>query len=499
MRFAILTVIATGCGSHASPAAPPPPAAAALTAARWVPAAPTYLLSSPALGDAQRSLRDAIDLIDLPDLIAALRGSDLRDATRAVAGLLGVDALHADPLAAIGVDLRGSWAVFSDELNPTAVFHLSAPELMTAFLDRKRDRGLVTESVIVDGIEVFSVKPTGGVARISWAVAGDWMWLHLGLSQDDGVRWFQVSHAPHAAAWTADWGWAQRAAGAAGAVVGLLGHGSLEAMLQQLPSAVACGRLAGSVGRVAVSLDGDGHQLSVRLAVDIGSTAQLRELILPPPSGWDATSRHAPLAVQWNLDLAHVRSLAATRFAPCLALAGGALAALDETGIRAARGVVLGFDPAAMSGSGALAFDITSAAFFERQLDRIPLRRAIERTRTFGGHRGARISIPFSVTLEYILEPTLAIVGIGDGVIDKLVAPGPVGPAPIFALDVAPPAMSAESWEAVFHALAEQQLTGAPSSTIQRIVQHLLRWRAARLAVTAEPTALVVTVTGSRR
>jgi hypothetical protein len=497
MRLAILTVIATGCGSHASSAALPPRAAPALTATRWVPAAPTYVLSSPALGDAQRSLRDAIDLV------GALRGTDLRDATRAVAGLLGVDALHADPLAAIGVDLRGSWAVFSDALNPTGVFHLGAPELMTAFLDRQRDRGLVTESVIVDGIEVFSAKPAGGLARISWAIAGDWMWLHLGLSQDDGVGWFQASHAPHAAAWAADWGWAQRAAGAAGTVVGLLGHRSLEAMLQQLPDAVACGRLAGAVGRVAVSLDGDGHQLAVRLAFDIGSTAQLREMILPPPSGWDASSRHAPLAVQWNLDLARVRSLTATRFAPCLALAGGALAALDETGIRTARAVVLGFDPAAMSGSGALAFDITSAAFFERQLDRIPLRRAIERTRMFGDHRGVRIAIPFSVTLEYILEPTLAIVGIGDGVIDKLVASGPVGPAaeptPIFALDAAPPAMSAQSWEAVLHALAEQQLTGAPSSAVQRIVQHLLRWRAARLAVTAEPTALVVTVTGSRR
>src|SRR5262245_24178306 len=112
MRLAILTVIATGCGSQASAPVMPPPAAPIHAAARWGPAAPSYVFASPALGDAQRGLRDALDVV------AALVGVDPGAPARAVATFVGVDALHADALAAIGVDLRGSWAVFSDDLNP---------------------------------------------------------------------------------------------------------------------------------------------------------------------------------------------------------------------------------------------------------------------------------------------------------------------------------------------------------------------------------------------
>jgi hypothetical protein len=170
--------------------------------------------------------------------------------------------------------------------------------------------------------------------------------------------------------------------------------------------------------------------------------------------------------------------------------------------VRTARAAVLGFDADAMSGTGAVAFDLASAAYFERQLDRIPLRRAVERAQTFGAHRGRSIAIPFSVTVDYVLEPRLAIAALGDGLLARLVAPGaprtPSGP-PIFALDLAPPALSAAAWETMLHAIAEQQVSGAPSRTIKRVVEQLMHWRDVRLAVTAEPTALVLAVSGHRR
>jgi hypothetical protein len=491
MRLAVLAVIIAGCrGTASPPVVVPPPVTVAMPAMRWVPAQPTYLFASPTLGDAQGTLRDAIALL------GAATGHDLDEAVELVSGLLGVDALHAEPLAQIGVDLRASWAVFSEDLSPTLVVRLAAPEKMKAFLEHRRARGLAAQSVIVDGIEVFSAELIAG-AKLGWAIAGEWLWLHLALpfARDRGTGWFTASHAPHEPGWSRDWAWAQRAAGAAAGVVGLLDlRGTIANMIGRAPDAVACAKLVGQVGRAALSFDGDAQRFAARLALDVGPTADLRAKILPPPSGWDATAAQAALAAQWNLDLGATRS----HLAPCLALAGVPAAMLDEIGVRAARAVLLGFDPDASSGSGAIALDLSDATFLRRQLDRIPLRRTIERARTFGTHKGYAIAIPFSVTIEYILEPTLAMVGLGEGVLARLAAPGSPAPPPILALDIKPPAMSADSWAAAIHALIAQGL-GRPGAISKRTAERLLLWREARIAVTAEASELVLTISATRR
>jgi hypothetical protein len=497
MRIAILAVIAIGCGGHAGSPALPAPEAAGFPAARWVPARPTYLFTSRTMDDAQQQLRDAIDLV------GTAVGGDLRDVTRAVEALIGVDALHADPLAAIGVDLRGSWAVFSEELNPTFVIHLAAPDQMAAFFEGQRARGLVTQSVIVDGTEVFSATLPGGVI-IRWAIAGDWMWVHFALpfTHEDGTRWFTASHAPHGNEWGGTWTWAQRAGKAAAGLVGFLDlHGAIGDAVARIPGAMACVKLVEPVGRVAMAVEGDEHHVAARIAVDVGSTTGIRSLILPAPTGWDAAAAHAAIAAQWNLDLTAVRSY----LAPCLATARTSLAMLDETSVRTARGMLLDFDPGAMTGSGAVALDITSPAFFDRQLDRIPLRRTLSSARTFGAYKGVSISIPFSVTIEYVLDPRLAIAALGEGLLARLVAPGAPGqgapppPPPMLALDLAPPAMSAEAWAAVLQALAEQSLAGSPGPATRRAVSGLLRWRDIHLAVTADAAELAFTASADRR
>jgi len=506
MRFAILAVIAIGCGGRASPAAGVPPAAAAFPAARWVPASPSYLLVSPTVADAQRSLRDAVELVGL------VAGFDLRDVVAAASGVLGVDVLHPEPLAAIGVDPGGSWTMFSDELYPTVVVHLTAPDRMVAFLDHQRGRGLVTRSVIVSGTEVFSATLLGAVT-VSWAIAGDWMWLHVApaAAPDDGARWFAASHEPHDAGWVGDWAWAQRAAGAASGLIGLLDvHGAVARVAARLPAAAACARLAEPVGRLGLAMASDDHHVTARITADVGSTARLLGMILPPPSGWDATAATAALAVQWNLDVTAARAW----LAPCLAAAGGALAGLDDTGVRAARAMLVGFDPDAVSGSGAIALDLASTAFIERQLDRVPLRRQLERARTFGPYQGFSISIPFSVTVEYVVAHGLALAALGDGLLARIVAPvtqaapGAARPPALASLDVAPPAMSARAWAAVLHAIAAREISSLPGAAIERsvvdraverAVDRLARWRALHLAVTAEPGEIVLGLSGDRR
>jgi hypothetical protein len=502
MRLAILAVMAAGCGGHASPPAAPPGPPVAFPAARWVPAKPLYVFASPTVEDAQRTARDAIELV------AAATGIDLRDAARASAAVFGVDVLHPDPLAAIGVDLQGSWAVFGDDLDPTLVVHLAAPAQMSAFLDRQRERGLVTRSAIVDRTEVISATVLTGVT-VSLAIDGEWMWVHLALSGTgggagaDGARWFTASHAPHEAGWSRDWAWAQRMAGAARTLVGVLDlHGALAgavARIAAMPDALACARLTESIGKVGFAVESDGHHVAAHAALDVGSTDRLRSMILPAPSGWEATAGHAALAVQWNLDLAAARGW----LAPCMAVVGTELELLDRTGVRTARAMLLGFEPDSMSGSGAIALDLTSTTFLERQLDRIPGRSMLARERRFGPYRGFSLSIPFSVTVDYVLDPKLAIAALGDGVLAGLVAPGAPAPAPIFAVDVAPPVLSARAWETVLHGLAERRLDGSPGSFAHRAAEHLMAWRDAHLAVTAgageDAGAIVVSLSGDRR
>jgi len=491
MRLAIVAVLAIGCGGHASPPAAPP-AAAAFPAARWVPARPAYVFASRTVDDAQRSLRDMLDVL------GTLTGYDLGDVTNALEGLLGVDPLHPDPVAAIGVDPHGSWAMFSVELSPTIVVHLGAPDRMAAFLDKQRQRGVVAQPVTVDNTQVYSV--TLGPVALSWAIDGDWMWIHLARSgRDEGTSWFTASHGAHAAEWTGNWAWAQNAAGAAAGLVGFFDpHGAIAGVLARLPDAVACAKLVEPVARIAVAVEGDGHHVAARIAVDVGSTTGVRSMLMAPPGGWDGAATGAAIAAQWNLDLPAVRSW----LTPCLAMAGDRLAIADATSVRTARGMLRSFDPDTATGSGAIALDIASPAFLERQLDRIPLRRSLESARSFGPYKGFSIDIPFSVTVDYVLAPKLALAALGEGMLAKLVAPGPAraaNPVPIVAVDVMPSAMSVQAWEVIVHALTQQSLAGSPGPVTKRFVEHLMRWRDAHLTVTAEPTELVLTASGNRK
>lgn len=490
MRLAILAALAIGCGAHAGSSSLPQPAAAP-AATRWVPDRPTYLMASPMIGDAQRNLRDVIDALSI------VSGVELDELAAVAQGLVGVDVLHAEPLAAIGIDVGGSWAVFSEDISPTFVVHLTAPDKMKAFLERQRARGLPVQTATVDQVEVASAELIGGLS-IAWAVDGEWMWIHLalpGTGTGDATRWFTASHHPHTAGWSDSWAWASRAAGAAAGVVGFFDlHGAVANAVSRLPAAVACAKLAPSLGRVGFSLQGDEHHIATRLAIEIGPTDGLVRHVLAPPSGWPAAAARAAVAAQWNLDL----TAAVDYLRPCLGATGGQLAMLDESGVRTARGMLLGFDPDHASGTGAVAFDLTNPAFFAHQLDRIPLRSTLERAQSFAGHKGGTIDIPFSVTIEYVLEQGLMVAALGEGLVAQVLAPGAAGPPPIFALDVSPPAMSAEAWGILLQALVEHRLPGSPGPAAKRAAAHLLRWRTAHVAVTAEAGELVLTASGDR-
>lgn len=466
MKLALtLACAATVAACHPRASAPPttaavpalPASARPYGAARWLPAHPTYALLARSVRDAHRAAGEPFD-----------------------ARLLGT----------LGLDLEGGLAVFSEAVNPTLVVHLAAPAETRRFL-----AGLGGDApVVVDGVEVHTIALPAG-ARAAWAIDADWLWLHLVLPRtgETGHAWLAPSRRPATPAWANDWQWALES-GTGRDLVGFADlRGLIAAVSARVPAAAECGALLAPVGRGALAIGLDGGRASARASIELAAPAalSLTRAILPPPGGWAAVARAAPLAAQWNLDLGAVRAW----LAPCGRVLGrdeldmfGIAAKLDETGIRTARAIVQHYDASErMKSRGLVSVDLAHRRFFASRLGKIPGRSMIERSRTFGPHRGSVLSIPFGPTLEYVLEDRLALAALGgDGLLASVVGDGPAASAPLFALDVAPPAMARASWAAL---LAPLELSA----------DRLFAWRELHLVVGVEPERLVIELRGQRQ
>jgi hypothetical protein len=498
-RFAVSSVIlvalaTSGCGSRGGGTSPPQPppsqplpvAAKNYPAARFIPARPTYALAARSVGDAQRAAGDLLASF------GPLVGLDLRAASSLIGGVLGVDALSAGALAEIGVDVDGSMALFSEAVSPTLVVHLAAPAKTRAFVDRLRAGGLPVQPEQVDGVEVLTVALPAG-ARVSWAIADEWLWIHAGLplAPDPGTAWLTASRRPGAPTWDGTWQWAVTSGGQ-GERPALVGFFDLRALLASLspriPAALACTKLLDPVGRVAVAVEAGSGSVGGRIALELGgAAASLQRAVLPAPAGWRGAAAQAPLAVQWNLDLAAVRG----HLLPCAQALAVDLSMADRFGVRTARAILQRYDARKPTNSrGVVSFDLAHRKYAAELLDEIPGRSLIERKRTFGPYQGRVLSIPFGgPTIEYVLDDQRAIAGLGEGVLAAAVGQGPGVPgpsSPLLAIDVAPPAMSREAWAGLLDMVG---LSPDP----------LLAWRELHLAIAVAGDQLVLDASGRRR
>jgi hypothetical protein len=478
MRKVVLLLAIAACGGSAkTPAGPAPAPIADLSVSRFVPAHPTYLFAAGKLRDAQRAARGTIDSLGM------LAGVDAQLASSLLQQVLDVDPLDEAPLQAIGVDLDGGFAAFSEDVEPTFLFHLAAPDALELFLEKQRHRGMVTQSVVADGVEVFSAK-LGPHLSASWAVDKDWLWLHIGKAGVSASEWFQHSHRAVAGAWADDWAWAKGKA--AGAVHGFVKVKELAAFAK---NAAACARLVEPVGRVGLALDADGKGLSGRVAIELGGSAKdVAAHVLPPPPGWAAAAGNAALSVQVNVDLGAL----AQWVAPCATTFGMSFAQAQQLGVRSGRAMLLSFNPDDPSGTGAIALDLSSKAFFASMLDRIPMRSHLEKDKRFGAHNGHHVGIPMIPDFDYVLEDHLAIAAMGDGVLDKVVAAGPAVPAPLFAVDIRPEKLPAKAWEWL---LDNTNMVG----NAKRLTEQLQRWRDGHLSLAIDGDALVLDAAGHLR
>jgi hypothetical protein len=491
--LAIILILAAGCGGKRQlGAAGPPAAAAAFPAARWIPGTPTYVVAAKTMRDAQRAFRDVLDTFGM------VAGVEPGEISEGLIRLLAVDPLSAEAVAAIGVDLDGGVALFSEDVNPTFVVRLASPVAMQAFFDHQRQRGMVTQSVVVDGAEVFSTRLSGDVL-LSWVVDGEWLWVHFG-GPGEGTAWFSASKRPSTATWGARWQAAQQLAQKSAALVGFANLRDLAVKIaQRTGEGLACARQFEAVRGVGVAIEGEGSFVGGTLAVDLASAQTIAGSVVAPPPGWATASAKAPLAAQWNLDL----RVAAAWVQPCIArveedgsgrrtpASPDLVATLDQFGVRTGRAFVHSLDPEDKSGTGAVAIDLSHGRYFAQLLDQIPMRRRFEKSRAFGAYKGKHLSVPFVATVDYVLDDRVFLAAMGDGLLERA-ASGVSGAAPeVVAIDLMPAGLPVDVWAWLF---AQAEL---PSP--KRLAQRLQTWREIHLGARLDRDRLVIEARGNRR
>ncbi|HLL22752.1 MAG TPA: hypothetical protein VK427_11500, partial [Kofleriaceae bacterium] len=304
---------------------------------------------------------------------------------------------------------------------------------------------------------------------------------------DDSATWFTRSRKPGTPTWAAE-----ISNGNGAPVVGFVDTARFLADAQgQVPAIAQCAsqlQLAGNLGRVGIALSGDPQVTRARFSVDVGALApRIASSALAVPEGFAKAVAQAPLAVQWNLDLAAVRA----RLDPCMRLFDVDLGAVEQIGIRAGRAFVRTFDADEREGTGALSLDLAHKRFLADKLDDIPLRSTLERKRTFGPYAGKSLSIPMFLSVDYVLQDQLALAGVGDGLLLAMIGSGGSVPGPLAELAVQPLGLSVESWTALFE-LAEIHNANAVATQLQR-------WREVRVNLAIEGTRLVLAASGTRR
>jgi hypothetical protein len=499
MRLLPIALLAA-CGGAQNPSnsgdhAQVPAEVATYSALRWVPDAPAYVMSAATVSDGQRAVRDVIESVGL---IVAHASPD--DVSQAAHALLGIDPLGADLGQLLGVDLAGGVAMFSEDVSPTFALHLAAPQTTRAFFDHLRSIGMHSTSRTIDGVQVDSA-PLRDSVTASWAIDGDWFLFHVALAAfDDKDPDAWLVHARHHAAakptWIDSFEWATRLARHAKPLAGFWNAHATLAKLARiagdnhgLAAWATCIAAIGTIDRVGITVNGDGHFAEGRLAFELGPAARsAASSIVAPPPGFAKLATNAPLVVQWNFA---IEALATSRVAPCFKAADVDIAGFAELGVRAARAVVETFTPEPPSGTGAVSLDLTSRTHVAKLLDEIPSV-ALKSDRAFGPYKGVHVSLPLIASLDYVLDDRVAIAAMGDGLLDQLVVGPPPSNVPIFAFDIRPPGLSEATWRFMFDALFGKH-------TAELMTKQLEKWREGHISLAIDQDALVLDASGNRR
>jgi hypothetical protein len=423
----VVTLSVVACG----PRSPAPTQGARATEdnqiARWIPTTSVYAVAAVSVRVAQDTIRRTAGPL-APAVTLGL----------SILTFEGADPLSAAGLTELGIDVDGPVAVYAGaDLYPSVVVRVGDPARASAWLARRTLPGELRDGWLVLHSRAQSPAAPNATPPLT---------IEVGRAIAGFVRFDRLPE-----------------------------RYGLARCLAQLPEP----RLAFGIAVAGATVRAD-----VTLALPPAHRAAVGRALLAPPGQWAVAARAAPFAAQWNLDL----DVVARWLDPCaraLGLSGDQLVA--PLPVRAGRVIVQAFDPHEKTGRGAAAVELRDPALLTRLLDEIPLRSTLESNRTFGGYAGKHLSIPFGPTIDYALHKNLVLVGIGDGVLARVLGDPAAPPAssspPLAAFDVVPAALSREAWSWLF------QQIGAPDR-IGSSVELLLRFRRLGIAVTLEPEGI---------
>jgi hypothetical protein len=488
VRSAVLaTLMLAACGAPAGTTTPTGsanraadgvPVVRGFDATRWIPNQPTFALAAHSIRDLQRSARSVVGTLGLPFNLDELAVSQMSNF------VFGLDLLSPEAVEGIGIDPSGGVAVFSEGITPTFVVHLSSPPKFTAWMQHEMSGLGAPVATAVDGITVTSV---GTPNTVSWAIdpATGWAWVHSSLQDaSDPPTWFAHSHGGGGGG-APDWD-RVTAHGKPSVIAFTNTHALFGAAIKAMPGDIGtCIRQLDTLGNFDVGIDVDERSVAAHFSFDVGTgMAGLRASLLAPPPGWAQASANAPVALAWNVDL----SALAAWLKPCMR-GDDHFAMLDSYGVRSGRAVILGYK-SETEFSGAVSLDLSNAKFLTDQLDQIPLRKHLESDRTFGVYKGHHLSIPALFAIDYVLQPTVAIIARGDGLLERVAGQGPpTPPSTVFGLDLLTTAMTDAQW----HALGD--LVHLDASEIQ----HVLFWKTVHVGAHVDGNALVIDLSAERR
>ncbi len=433
--FAVRIAVLAGCGGSRSVGDDRPATAleSAYPVLRWVPADASYVAVTARVGEGVLAARE------LAGVASAGAGVDAAELDRQLRAALGVSPIDAADLAAAGIDMEGSAALFGQQGFPTIALPVADTDQLGELLERP---GAATSEHRGHAVRSWR---EGELALSSVALDG-WLLLHLG-PRDGGPAWLDAVLAAPGAGMGADEDLAaavsrgRRALGdgagerAAPGLVGLVRLAPLARDMAGWPDApdglAACARRASAAApRLLWAAEFTPQDGTVWAALDLapGAARALRESVVePPPAGFVAYRDAAALSLGWSVELGLLERARAALSCP----------GLEEplrdpvreaTGFRGPRGwhvAATSIDLDDMSGAGAMHLVLADRNLIAAQLESIPARSLFERTRRVAGVPVQVLSVPGLPTIMYRLAGPRFTLAVGDRVMAEVLASEP--------------------------------------------------------------------------
>ena len=428
-------VALAACGGKGAPSGtagrPPTALERVYPVLRFAPADASWVLAASRIGDAVVALREA------GELAAAVQGARLADLDRAARDAFGLSPLSPDDLAAAGIRLDGSGAIFGQAGFPTALLPVADPDKLRRFLDGKRPE-LGAEVAEHRGHQIVSWS-RGGIGA-SWVVLDGWLVLRAAPAAG-GRAWLdQILAAPGGGSLGADPEMvevARRGEAALGAPPGVIALARFDRLAREIEDwkggreelAVCARALAGAAPRLVGAARLEASAVDSWAALDLapGAAGALRDHTGPAaPGGYYAYRAKAPLAVLLAVALPWLEKVRAAAGCPLLddPIRDPVRRMTGMSGPRAIYAAATRIDIDDLDGGGALHMVLTDQDLITAQLESIPGRSLFERKRTIAGREVKALSFPGAPTILYRQEGRRFTAALGDRAMAAVLGPG---------------------------------------------------------------------------